>query len=545
MNKSLLVATLLASSLFAHAQDYFAPIDSIVKTYEGKNVPGLSVRILKDGKTVYNNHAGYANLEKHTKITDETVFSLASTSKQFTAACIVLLQQQGKLNLNDNLRKYIPEFPAYAEKITLLHLLTHTSGLKDFPILVTIQGEESEEYTNAQIKELMVSLQPDFAPGEKWKYSNTGYWCLAQIVEKVSGKSIGEFARKNIFKPLGMKHTAYYLRPANGIKNKAIGYAKNNNEYTPTSPDERAVAGAGVYSTLGDLEKWLVEMQSHLVFGDVFWKSMTEDDAYKNESLTYTKGLFIYPYRTKTMINHGGDVSGYHPFLGYFPEDKVGAIILTNDDNFKRNDAIIASVDNLLGFKYRYPSKTTKATPAPVTKTDFVAYSGKYKIGEGQYILIEETHGELVLNYLAEAVHAPLTPTEDSHRFVIEDTPISMVFSDMKDGKAQKIKSIEGEEITELSRVEQMPENPAYKVYEGSYHCMGIKKDITFFTKEGLLYIKLANGKTDWIVQEEEDTFGTRYGKINFKRDASGNVTGFLYNHERAKNLEFIKQKSE
>ena len=402
MNKSLWMATLLASSFFAHAQDYFAPLDSIVKTYEGKDVPGFSVRILKDGKTLYNNHVGYANLEKHTKITDESVFNLGSTSKQFTAACIVLLHQQGKLNLNDNLRKYIPEFPAYAEKITLLNLLTHTSGLKDYLILATIQGDENEEYTNAQIKEMMVALQPDFAPGEKWNYCNTGYWCLAQIVEKVSGKSIGEFARKNIFKPLGMKNTAYYLRPANDIKNKAIGYEKNNNVYTPTNPDERAIAGAGVYSTLGDLEKWLVEMQTHRVFGDAFWKSMTEDDAYKNESLTYTKGLFIYPYRTKTMINHGGDVSGYHPFLGYFPEDKVGLIILTNDDNFKRNDAIIASVDNLLGFKYRYPSKTIGVAPAPATKIDFAAYSGKYKVGEDQYVLIEETAGKLVLNYLAE-----------------------------------------------------------------------------------------------------------------------------------------------
>ncbi|WP_116789434.1 serine hydrolase domain-containing protein [Flavobacterium psychrotrophum] len=540
MNKSLLLATLFAGTFIAHAQDNFKPIDSIVKTYESKNGPGLSVRILKDGKTVYNNHAGYANLEKNTKITDESVFNLGSTSKQFTAACIVLLQQQGKLNLNGNLRKYIPEFPAYAEKITLLHLLTHTSGLKDFLILATIQGDESEEYTNAQIKEMMVSLQPDFAPGEKWNYSNTGYWCLAQIVEKVSGKSIGEFARKNIFKPLGMKNTAYYLRPANGIKNKATGYAKKNNTYAPTAPDESAVGGAGVYSTLGDLEKWLVEMQKHHLFGDAFWKAMTEDDAYKSEEVTYTKGLFISPYRSKTMIQHGGDVEGYHPFLGYFPEDKVGAIILTNDDNFKRNDAIIASVDNLLGFQYRYPSKTTET--APVLIPDFMLYSGNYILGENEYVLIEENHGRLVLTYLAEAINATLNPTADPHRFMIEGTSIAMVFSDIKDGKAQKIKSIEGEEITDFSRVEKMPENPAYKVYEGSYHCAGLKQDIKFFTKQGLLYIKLANNKTDWIIHTEGEDFGTKYGEISFKKDASGTVTGFMYNHERAKNLEFVKQ---
>lgn len=542
MNKSLLAATLFASSFFAHAQDYFAPLDSIVKTYEGKDVPGFSVRILKDGKPLYNNHAGYANLEKHTKITDETVFSLASTSKQFTAACIVLLHQQGKLNLNDNLRKYIPEFPPYAEKITLLHLLTHTSGLKDFPILATIQGDESEEYTNAQIKELMVALQPDFAPGEKWSYCNTGYWCLAQIVEKVSGKSIGEFARKNIFKPLGMKHTAYYLRPANGIKNKAVGYEKNNNDYTPTNPDERAIAGAGVYSTLGDLEKWLVEMQTHRVFGDAFWKSMTEDDAYKNESLTYTKGLFIYPYRNKTMINHGGDVSGYHPFLGYFPEDKVGAIILTNDDNFKRNNVLIASVDNLLGFKYRYPVQKSEAISKPV---NFTSYTGNYKLDEGQYILIQENRGVLTLMQLWDGTNVKLQPTKEDNIFALEEDQGLFVFENIQNGKAQNIALKQGEEQASFTRVEQMPENPEYKAYEGSYHCAGIKKDITFFTKEGLLYIKLANGKTDWGIESEKETFATRYGEINFKKDASGQVTGFIFDHERAKNLEFIKQKSE
>ena len=543
MNKFQLVVTLLASSFFAHAQDYFAPVDSIVKTYEGKDVPGFSVRILKDGKTVYNNHAGYANLEKHIKITDETVFNLGSTSKQFTAACVVLLQQQGKLNLNDNLRKYIPEFPAYAEKITLLHLLTHTSGLKDYPILATIKGEESDDYTNNQIKEMMILQEPDFAPGEKWSYCNTGYWCLAQIVEKVSGKSIGEFARKNIFKPLGMKSTAYVTKPKNNVDHKAIGYEMENGVYKATDPDQKAVGGGGIYSTLGDLQKWLTEMQTHRVFGDAFWKSMTQDDAYKNENLTYSKGLFISPYGSKTMIQHGGDVKGYHPFLAYFPDDKVGAVILTNDDNFKRNDILKASANKILGFPYRYPSKTSEA--ASVVKTDFTVYTGKYTLGENQYVLIEENHGQLVLNYLAEAVNATLNPTAEKHRFTLEDTTISIVFSDIKDGKAQKIKSIEGEEITDFSRVEKMPENPAYKVYEGSYHCNALKKNISFFTKEGLLYISLSNGKTDWIVQTEEDNFGTRYGDINFKRDLAGNVTGFTYNHERAKNLEFIKQKSE
>ncbi|MFP9118483.1 serine hydrolase domain-containing protein [Flavobacterium sp. RNTU_13] len=541
MNKSLLVVTLLASSFFAHAQDYFAPVDSIVKTYEGKEVPGFSVRILKDGKTVYNNHAGYANLEKHIKITDETVFNLGSTSKQFTAACVVLLQQQGKLNLNDNLRKYIPEFPAYAEKITLLHLLTHTSGLKDYPILATIKGEESDDYTNNQIKEMMVLQEPDFAPGEKWSYCNTGYWCLAQIVEKVSGKSIGEFARKNIFKPLGMKSTAYVTKPKNNVDHKAIGYEMENGAYKTTDPDQKAVGGGGIYSTLGDLQKWLTEMQTHRVFGDAFWKSMTQDDAYKNENLTYTKGLFISPYGSKTMIQHGGDVKGYHPFLAYFPDDKVGAVILTNDDSFKRYDILKAAVNRLLGFPYRYPT----AKNGSVKQANLSMYTGKYKLDEGQYIVIQEGNGVLSFMQLWDGTNVKLKPNGQDNTFALEEDQGVFVFENIQNGKAESIQLQQGAGKASFIRVETMPEKPEYKMYEGTYYSAALKQNVQIFTKEGLVYMKLANGDQDWGIEAEEATFATRYGDLSFRKDAQGNITGFTYNHERAKNIEFSKQKSE
>ena len=243
------VFTTLAFLLFAthtKAQDYFKPIDSIINLYKGKEVPGFAVLVSKDGKTVYSKNAGYANLEKKVKITDNTVFSLASTSKQFTAACIVLLQQQGKLNLDDNLRKYIPEFPAYAEKITINQLLNHTSGLKDHRALAMLRGDNSDNYSSAEIKAMLVTQELNYEPGAKWSYSNSGYWCLAQIVEKVSGQSIASFARKNLFSPLGMKNTRYVIKPNNKVKNAATGYQHDGVKYNPSDSDEYAVGGAGV-----------------------------------------------------------------------------------------------------------------------------------------------------------------------------------------------------------------------------------------------------------------------------------------------------------
>lgn len=544
MNKSLLLALLLACCFFTHAQDNFAPIDSIVKTYEGKTVPGFSVCITKNGKTVYNNHAGYANIEKNKQIKDNTVFYLASISKQFTAGCIVLLEQQGKLNLNDNLRKYIPEFPAYAENITLLHLLTHTGGLKDYRILSTLRGGTSDDYTDQEIKDMIIALEPDNKPGEKWNYSNTGYWCLVRIIEQVSGQSIADFAHDNIFRPLKMKHTKYVKKPKNKVRKKAEGYEEKNDKYTTCRVDAFAIGGGGVYSTLGDLQKWLTEMQTHRVLGDTFWKSMTEDDAYKSEDFTYAKGLFISGYGTKTMINHGGDVDGYHPLVAYFPQDSVSAIILTNDDNFKRYDILRASVNRQLGFKYKYPNVKSNVPPVTALK-DFSPYSGKYTFGENGYVLIEENYGQLVLTYLSEGITAILKPGAETHNFVIDGTEVTVVFSDIHNNKAQKIKSTNDGDITDFSRIEKMPENPSYKDYEGSYYCQALKAGVSISTNEGMLYYMFANNKTDWALHDENESFATRYGTISFKRDANGKISGLILDHERAKNLEYTKQESE
>ena len=152
MKKLLLLLAFLLITTHIKAQNNFKPIDSIIKLYDGKKKPGFAVLVTKNGKTLYNKQAGYANLDKKEKISDKTVFALASTSKQFTAACIVLLQKQGKLSFNDNLRKFIPEFPAYAEKITINQLLNHTSGLKDYRALVMLRGEDSDDYSATAIK---------------------------------------------------------------------------------------------------------------------------------------------------------------------------------------------------------------------------------------------------------------------------------------------------------------------------------------------------------------------------------------------------------
>ena len=553
MNKFLLLTTLLLITFKSQSQDYFKPIDSIIRLYEGKNVPGFIVRVTKNGKTVYSNRAGYANLEKKEKINDKSVFALASTSKQFTAAGIVLLQKQGKLSFNDNLRKYIPEFPAYAEKITINQLLNHTGGLKDYRALAMLRGEDSDNYNAAAIKDLLTAQELNDVPGANWKYSNSGYWCLAQIIEKVSGQSVAAFADKNIFRPLKMKNTRYVTKPNNKLKNRATGYKNDGSGFTISEVDEYSIGGAGVYSTAADLEKWMNEMESHRVFGDAFWNTMITENPAKGKGFTYTKGLFNFKYSGHTMINHGGDVVGFHPITAYFPDDKITVVILSNDNNFKRYDILGAATDLLLGEKYDYPKAeanvATKEVAVPETITVDPAllesYTGNYELAPGYVIAITTEEGKLKFNQLWDGVNLFFPPTKEAHHFAIDGAQIS--FIDFAAGKAANLRVVTDNEDSMYKRLYKDPDLTLYDKYTGEFFSKSLNSKITFFTEHGILRYRLGNNTNSDVANppESEGVFSTGHGEVIFTKNETGAITGFTLNHERALNMEFVKQKSE
>lgn len=548
MKNVLLLLALTLITQYSKAQDYFKPIDSIVKLYEDKDIPGFAVVVSKNGKTLYSRNAGYANLEKKEKITDKTVFTLASTSKQFTAACIVLLQQQGKLSLDDNLKKYIPEFPEYAQRITINQLLNHTAGLKDYRALAMLRGENADHYTSTAIKDLLILQELNYEPGEKWNYSNSGYWCLAQIVEKVSGQTIAAFAEENIFRPLGMKDTRYVIKPHNKVKNKAIGYQNDGTTYHPSDVDEFAVGGAGVYSTSKDLQKWLTEMESHRVFGTTFWNTMLSENPAKGKNFTYTKGLFHFKYAGHNMINHGGDVVGFHPITAYFPKEKIAVVILGNDDDFERYAILGAAVDLLLGDQYDYPkaetsivAKPDEAKPISIDPLLLESYTGNYELTPGYIITITHEDGKLRLTQLWDETSLFVAPSKEANHFEIAG--VRLIFNDFSMGKAAQLRIVTSDEDSIYKRLDKDPDFTLYDQYVGSFYCKALKTSIRFFTEKGILRYKLENSQPYLASPPNSDgVFSTSHGKISFKKDALGNITGFLLNHERAMNMEFLKQ---
>lgn len=545
---SFLFLAFILFTVNSNAQDYFKPIDSVIKLYEGKAVPGFTVLVTKNGKKLYSSNAGYANLEKREKITDNTVFALASTSKQFTAACIVLLAQKGKLNLDDKLRKYIPEFPAYADNISINQLLNHTSGLKDYRALAMLRGDDSDDYTSSAIKEMMVTQELNYEPGAKWLYSNTGYWCLAQIVEKVSGKSIAVFAHENIFRPLGMKNTRYVTKPNNYIKNAAVGYQYDGTKYNPSDVDQFAVGGAGVYSTAKDLEKWLYEMETHRKFGDTFWNIMIAESPAKSRGFTYTKGLFNFKYANHTMISHGGDVVGFHPITAYFPDEKIGVVILSNDDDFERYAILGAAADILLGDKYDYPkTESTKKEEDVVTENISIepsvieSYTGNYELTPGYIMTIANDGGKLKLTQLWDETTVIVNPAKENHHFTISG--IRLIFSDFVNGKATQLRIITGDEDSTYKRMSAEPDYTLYDKYAGTFYCKALNATMTFFTEKGILRYRFKDNES-YIASppDSEDNFSTRHGNIRFTKNQAGNITGFILDHERVLNMVFLKQ---
>ena len=209
-----------------------AAVDEVFADLTKAGSPGCALGVYRDGKILYSKGYGLANLEESVAITPQSVFDIGSTSKQFSAASILLLEKQGKLSVNDDVRKYIPELPDYGQKITILQLLNHTSGLRDYLTLMELAGINTDSVTTDEDALGIIVRQKalNFAPGSDWLYSNTGFFLLSVIVKRVSGKTLREFAAENIFVPLQMTHTQYRDDHTSLIPNRALAYDANERE---------------------------------------------------------------------------------------------------------------------------------------------------------------------------------------------------------------------------------------------------------------------------------------------------------------------------
>ncbi len=406
-----------------------AKIDSLLQIFTNKNMFCGSVLVAKDGKTLLSKGYGMANYSDNIPNTNLTKFKLASVSKQFTAMCIMILEEKGKLSTNDKLTKYIPDYPQ-GDKITIHNLLTHTSGIPDFTSMPKYDSIMTLTTTLDKEINLFKNKPLDFEPGSKHQYSNSGYLLLSYIIEKVSGKTYGDFVKSTIFVPLGMKNSGLYTNKE-VLKNVANGYTDNGGTIENAQYVDMSIpSGAGaLYSTVEDMFLWDQSWYTEKLVKKTSMEKM----------LTPFKDNYAYAWMIDNYVGHKwayhtGGIQGFATVIHRFPDDNVCIVILKNVDNYLTFPAgkIIRAI--MFGEKYELP---VEHKVADINKKIYEKLVGDYELMPG-FVLSITTDGKSLYSQATGQMKLEIHPEAELKYFLKE---IDAQFEFMKDDKG-KISSV-------------------------------------------------------------------------------------------------------
>jgi CubicO group peptidase (beta-lactamase class C family) len=330
----LLLGSMGSRSLVAQSDERTAKVDKLFAQWDKSDSPGCALAVVNDGRIVYQRGYGMADLEQDVPITPASVFYVGSVSKQFTAFTVALLAQQGKLSLDDDVRKYIPELPNFGAPITIRHLVHHTSGLRDYYTLLDLAGRRGDEaFNNQDVLDIAVRQKElNFKPGTQFLYSNTGYGMLAVVVERVTKKKLSAFAEENIFAPLGMTESHFHDDLTRIVKRHVYAYApKRGGGFQLDTPYVERSGAGGVFTTVEELFKWDQNFYDARVGGEALINQVqTPGVLADGKPLDYAFGLRMTTYKGQRVVEHGGSLGGYRAQITRFPDQKFSVIALCN-----------------------------------------------------------------------------------------------------------------------------------------------------------------------------------------------------------------------
>lgn len=351
-------------------------VDEIFAEWDKKDSPGVAVGIIKDGKLIYKRGYGLADLENNIPITSETAFYIGSTSKQFTAMCVALLEEEGKISIEDDIRKYLPELPQYEKTITVRHLIHHLSGIRDYLTLRDLSGRNFADSYPEEEALAMIARQKSliFTPGEQYSYSNSNYFLLSLIVKRTSGKSLDEFSGERIFKPLGMNNTHFHDDRTKIIKNRATGHVpKPGSGFAIYKSSFDLVGDGGLYTTIEDLFKWDQNFyQNKLGKGGqkLIDRVLTYGKVNDGREIIYAWALQRQRYRGLRIVFHNGGFIGFRSELLRFPEQNFSVIVLGNASNISAPALATKVADIYLAELLQERPKPTPQQPSQNNRKD-------------------------------------------------------------------------------------------------------------------------------------------------------------------------------
>ncbi|MEM6260871.1 MAG: serine hydrolase [Bacteroidota bacterium] len=524
-------------------------VDSIFAKWSEPGSPGGSLGIIQDGKLIYAKGYGLANLEYDLPNTEKSVFRIGSTSKQFTAACIVLLAEQGKLSLEDKLSSFFPDFPPYADTITVSHLLHHTSGIRDYLQLSYLKGLRGDDYyTDKDIMKWLVNQSSlNFSPGDEFVYSNSGYWLLGQIVNKASGMNMAEFAQKEIFEPLGMNETHFHNDHDQIVKNRASGYApKREGGYRISMTTLDMIGDGGIFTTIEDIKKWDDAYYESKVLSKEFWAKMTEKNSLNSgKETSYAAGLFIDTHKGLNTVSHGGAFVGFRAELLRFPDQRFTVAIFANRADASPSRMAYQVADIFLKDLY-VEEKPETEEPEAVAPNDpeylLEQLTGNYEIEPGVEVKISIEKDSLFVTQLWNEEHYAIFRTEGNTFSLPTNSKLTFTFTELEENLTQKLTVSQGGRKTVTKRKAPVDLSELkLSDYVGAYYSKELDATYHLELQEGELMARIGEGKLRKCRFFELTTCDMPMGTATFEK-AKGKVTKFMLDSGRVKNLAFEKQ---
>lgn len=518
--RSAVAAGVIASSARAQvAPATAARIDDVFKRFSHAT-PGCALLVRKDGATWYSKSYGSASLELDVPIAEQTVFNIASASKQFTAASVLLLVRDGKLSLDDDIRRYLPELPELGARVTLRQLLTHTSGWRDYIQLLVWQGHEVRDHVTERdaLNVLQRQRALNFAPGSEFRYSNTGYFLASLVVQRVSGMPLAEFARRRIFEPLGMHDTRYVTDMRDVIKNAATGY-----EPAPGGQWREAMSGwelmgaGGVYTTVDDLAKWDDNFTSGVVGGTSLGDSLSAvEHLASGVPIPYGLGLFTDPYAGQRRAWHNGIWAGYRSVLMRFPDAKITIISLCNAADVVSESMADAVADAVLPPSPVLAHAPTARTVVPDADQLAGTYYGN---STNQRVTIVVDSGGLAL-----AGTPPIALSSVGPRRFRLPTGTTVLRFEPATGATQTMYSETDGRASAYSRVQPALPVSSFGRYAGRYRSDELGVEWTIVVTDAGISLRDQRGDLTPLQPIFRDAFAGP-GTVRFERAPSGAVT--------------------
>ena len=535
---SLALLLALSISLSGRQSDpVAAKVDQVFARW-GDKTPGCAVGVSASGRSVLEKGYGMADLEHDVKNTAETVFEAGSVSKQFTAAAVLLLARDGKLSLDDPVRKYIPELPDYGAPLTIRHMLTHTSGLRDWGSVAGIAGwpRTTRVHTHAHVLDIVSRQRSlNFPSGTRYSYSNTGYNLSAIIVARVSGESFAEFSRKRVFEPLGMSKTSWRDDYTRIVKDRAIAYADTRDGYRLDMPFENVHGNGGLLTTVGDMLRWTAHFAQPTLGDASFVRDQQQPGRFSDgRQHDYALGLRIAPYKGVREVGHSGSTAGYRAYLSYYPDQRVAVGVLCNVSSGNAAQYAHAVADLYLGSAIAStPSPQPSSTPRYELKSsELEAIAGLYRnteTGEPMRIVKEGTGLRIE--------GGPELQPESGSRFGTANRRTL----EIGEGRLRLIDQFGSVEPYERVAEASLQPRPLTD-YTGTFVSDEAEVSYTAEIQQGNLVLKRRPDSTIRLTPVYADAFRAGFGFVRFHRDAAGQVTSFSVSQDRVWDLRFARQ---